>query len=64
MRAYREDMVGWVADQGTSTLPDGSEVPFRLTAVFHQENGDWKLIQEHASLGVSNEEALGEELTA
>ncbi len=64
LRAYREGTVGWVADQGTFKLPDGSEVPFRLTAVFHQENGDWKLIQEHASLGVSNEEALGEELTA
>jgi ketosteroid isomerase-like protein len=62
-RAFREGSVGWVADRGKFRLPDGSEVPFRLTAVFHQENGAWKLIQEHASVGVSNEEAVGQELT-
>jgi SnoaL-like protein len=64
VRAYREGSVGWVADRGTFKLPDGSEVPFRLTAVFHQEDGDWKLIQQHASIGVSNEEAIGQDLTA
>ncbi|MGD9891052.1 MAG: nuclear transport factor 2 family protein [Dehalococcoidia bacterium] len=63
LRAYREGAVGWVADRGRFKLPDGSEVPFRMTGVFHQENGAWKLIQEHASFGVSNQEAIGEDLT-
>ena len=63
VRAYREGTVAWAADRGVFRLPDGSEIPFRLTAIFHQEDGGWKLIQEHASIGVSNEEALGEELT-
>ena len=62
IRAYREGTVGWVADRGTFKLPDGTDVPFRLTAVFLHENGDWKLIHEHASIGVSNEEAVGVEL--
>jgi len=63
MRAYREGTVGWIADAGTFKLPDASEVPFRLTAVFHLEDGAWKLVQEHASIGVSNEEAVGAELS-
>ena len=62
VRGYREGPVGWIADRGTFVLPHGGEVPFRLTAVFLREDGDWKLIQEHASIGVSNEEAVGQEL--
>ncbi len=64
IRALREGSVGWVADQGRFRLADGTEIPFRLTGVFRQEDGDWKLVQEHASIGVSNEEALGEDLAA
>lgn len=62
IRAYREGTVGWVADAGAFKLPDGSEVPFRMTAVFHLEDGAWKLVQEHASIGVSNQEAAGVDL--
>jgi hypothetical protein len=62
--AYREGSVGWIADRGVFKLPDGGEVPFRITAVFRREDGEWKLIQEHASIGVGNEEAIGTELTA
>lgn len=62
MAAYEEGTVGWVADRGVFVLADGGEVPFRLTAVFHRERGDWKLVQEHASIAVTNEDALGVEL--
>jgi len=61
-RAFEEGTVGWVADRGHFELPDGTKVPFRITAVFHRENGTWKLVQEHASVAVSNEEAIGQEL--
>lgn len=60
--AYSAGDVGWAADRPTFRLPDGTEMPFRLTIVYHQEDGEWKVVQWHASLGVSNEEALGEEL--
>lgn len=60
--AFEEGTVGWVADQGHFLLPDGSEVPFRITAVFHREDGVWKMVQEHASIAMSNEEAIGTEL--
>ena len=61
--AYEEGTVGWVADQGAFVLPDGSEAPFRITAVFHRENGAWKLVQEHASIATNNEDVLGTPLS-
>ena len=63
LRAYRDGDVGWAADRPTIRMPDGSELPFRITAVYTRENGGWKLVQGHASIGVANEEALGQELT-
>jgi ketosteroid isomerase-like protein len=60
--AYEEGTVGWVADRGHFLLPDGNKVPFRMTAVFHRENGAWKLVQEHASVAVTNEDSLGVEI--
>ncbi len=62
IRAFEEGTVGWVADRGVFLLPDGGEAPFRITMVFHRENGAWKIVQEHASIGVRNEEAFGVEL--
>jgi ketosteroid isomerase-like protein len=63
-QAYSEGNVGWAAAEPTFRLPDGTELPFRLTVVYHKEDGDWKVVQWHASLGVANEEAIGEELPA
>lgn len=53
--AYAEGSVGWVADRPSLQFPEG-EVPVRFTAVFHQEEGEWKLVQSHGSVGVPNEE--------
>jgi ketosteroid isomerase-like protein len=60
--AYAQGDVGWVVDRPKFKLPDG-EVGLRLTMVAHQEEGEWKIVQGHISIGVSNEEALGQELT-
>ena len=58
-RAYREGTVGWVIDRDASfRLSDGTEVPFRNTCIFHREDGEWKLVHAHASIGVWNDEAL------
>ena len=57
--AYSEGSVGWVADHPKFKLADGTEIPLRLTAVFHKENNDWKFVQWHFSVGVPNEELLG-----
>ena len=58
-RAYREGTVGWVIERDASfRLSDGTEVPFRGTSIFHREEGEWKLVHGHASLGVWNEESM------
>ncbi len=56
--AYVEGTVGWVADRPTMQLPGGA-IGVRLTAVFHEEDGEWKLVQAHGSLGVPNEDPSG-----
>jgi hypothetical protein len=58
--AYQEGTVGWIADQAAFLLPDGGELPFRITCVAHREGGDWRFVQTHASLGVPNDPAFGE----
>jgi ketosteroid isomerase-like protein len=62
MDAFVEGSVGWVADNVSFRLPNGQEMPFRSTTVLHQENGEWKIVQTHLSIGVPNEEAIGKEL--
>jgi ketosteroid isomerase-like protein len=55
-----EGNVGWVSSRPVWTLEDGTEIPTRSTAVFHREDGEWKMVQGHTSVGVSNEELFGE----
>ena len=43
----------------TITLPDGRPASPRWSAVFHREDGEWRLVQLHASIGVPNEEVFG-----
>ncbi|MDE3091178.1 MAG: nuclear transport factor 2 family protein [Chloroflexota bacterium] len=62
-QAYSEGTVGWAADRAKFRLPNGAEVPFRMTSVFRREDGEWKLLQQHVSVGVLNEEAIGKELS-
>ena len=65
LQAYREGSVGWVIDRDASfRLPDGTQIPFRSTVVFRREEGEWKLVHAHASIGVRNEEMFGEDVTA
>lgn len=62
IQAFREGSVGWVVDRPTFRFADGSEAPARVSVVVHQEDGQWKIVHLHLSLGVPNEEALGQEL--
>ena len=65
LQAYREGNVGWVIDRDASfRLPDGTEIPFRNTVVFRREDGEWKVVHGHSSIGVRNEEMFGEDVTA
>jgi ketosteroid isomerase-like protein len=57
VKGYREGSVGWAAARGYFEL-EGKRVPVRMTVVLHEEDGDWKAVQSHASIGVPNERML------
>jgi SnoaL-like domain len=57
VKAFREGSVGWAAGHGYFEI-DGQRVPVRITAVLHQEDGEWKAVQTHASIGVPNDRML------
>jgi ketosteroid isomerase-like protein len=59
--AFREGSVGWGMTRPRLTLSDGKKVSMRWSGVFHQEDGEWKLVQFHASVGVANEALRGME---
>ena len=54
-RAYVEGSVGWVIDSPAFTR-NGREYPCRATTIFHQEEGGWKIVHQHFSFGVPNDE--------
>ncbi len=61
-RAYEEGSMGWGVDEPHFVFPDGSRLATRLSAVLRQEDGDWKVVHLHFSVGVPDEQAM--QLTA
>jgi hypothetical protein len=55
---YEEGSLGWVVDQPAFVFPDGSAMQTRCTAVMRQEEGRWKLVHMHLSVGVPDEEVV------
>ncbi|HEX2072694.1 MAG TPA: nuclear transport factor 2 family protein [Geodermatophilus sp.] len=62
LRAYEEGDVGWAADEPRMLLPGSTPATVRLTAVFRREEGTWRIVQSHASIGVPNPESIGLDL--
>ncbi len=54
--AFSEGTVGWATTLLTITLPDGRSVSPRWSAVLHREDDEWRFVQTHASIGVSNDD--------
>lgn len=51
--------VGWFVDEPTYVFPDGSgRMTTRLTAILQREEGDWRIVHMHVSVGVPDEEVL------
>ena len=63
LSAYANGDVGWAIDNPKLRMPDGTQASLRMTCVFERESGDWRLVHGHASVGVPNEEVIGQELT-
>jgi SnoaL-like domain len=57
VKGFREGSVGWAAGRGYFEMAE-QRVPVRMTAVLHQEDGEWKAVQLHASIGVPNDRML------
>ena len=57
--AYAEGEVGWAVDRGLRFRVGEEETPFRMSVVYRREDGEWKMVHFHSSLGVPNEEAIG-----
>ena len=65
LKAYREGDIDWVVDRDASfRLPDGTQIPFRNSVVFHREEGECRVVHGHSSIGVRNEEIFGEDIIA
>ena len=60
LRAFEHQNVGWVADRPHLRVGE-TAVQCRQTSVFVRENGNWRLVQQHFSIGVPNEDAFGED---
>lgn len=54
--AWAEDDFGWLIARPVLHMPDGAEVHMRFTMVCHRENGRWKWVHQHTSIGVPNED--------
>ena len=57
VRGFREGSVGWAAGHGYFEMA-GKRRGVRMTAVLHVEDGEWKTVQAHASIGVPNDRML------
>jgi ketosteroid isomerase-like protein len=51
--------IAWVEGHGRFTRADGGERPVRMTGVLVREDGQWKVVQSHASIGVPNADIFG-----
>jgi ketosteroid isomerase-like protein len=55
--AHEEGDIGWATMRGTFVEGE-ARVPFRGTAVMRREDGEWRMVQAHASIGVPNDQML------
>ncbi len=59
IKAWQEETVGWGIACPTFVSPSGKRISIRWSAVFHQEDAEWKMVQLHMSVGVPNDQLLG-----
>jgi hypothetical protein len=57
-RGFELGEVGWFTDEPTYTFPDDTQMSTRLTSVLQLEDGDWRIVHMHVSVGVPDEEVV------
>ena len=55
---YEEGTMGWAVDEPTFGFPDGSKLHIRLTIVMRKEDGKWKIVHGHFSVGVPDDQVV------
>jgi hypothetical protein len=58
IEAYEEGTVGWGFIRGDIKLPNGVTLKVRQTFVVHQEGGGWKIVQNHSSVGIPDDQVM------
>jgi hypothetical protein len=53
---YSEGDMAWIVETPLFGFPDGSPIDIRLTTVLLKQEGKWKLVHGHFSVGVPDEE--------
>ena len=53
---YQEGSLGWFVDEPWFGFPGGGGMRTRVTGVVRQEQGRWKVVHLHFSVGVPDEE--------
>jgi ketosteroid isomerase-like protein len=48
--------VAWAEGRGRFVSSQGAARPFRMTWVFARDDGQWKSVQSHTSIGIPNQE--------
>src|ERR1039458_5184978 len=61
--AWKEGTVGWVAVNCSVSLGELIDEEARVTLIVHEEGAYWKIVHVQLAFTVSNEEAVGLELT-
>jgi len=55
LRGYAEGDLGWFEDHGRIAI-DAGPLPVRMTGVLRREEGGWRFLQLHVSVGTPNED--------
>ncbi len=56
--AFVEGTTGWIVDPYARMQVEGGRmIPIRVTTIFHQEDGEWRIVHQHYSIPVPNEQA-------
>ena len=58
LQTWQEGSVGWAVYQWTGRLPNGNTIKFRGTNVFHLEDGVWRSVHQHNSVGIPDDQVM------
>ena len=56
LRGYSDGTFGWFEDRTLVTFANGESAPLRVTGVVRYQDGRWRLVQVHTSIGLPNAE--------